>query len=234
MQGIQRIMLCWSNLRCWAGVAALVTILAILAGCAPQSNIKPAPDVPPPPPAPVISGPSVSRLQDGREGFIITEVPQMDNASSRDFDSAVAMLNEGDYDKAIELLEKVIEKSPAVTAPYINLGMAYQHAGKLEEAEAQFKTALQMIPGHPVACNQYGLLLRKTGRFDEARKIYEEALSRFPDYYPVHRNLGILCDLYLDDLESALVHYETYSKGVPEDTQVKLWIADLHARTQNK
>jgi tetratricopeptide (TPR) repeat protein len=87
-----------------------------------------------------------------------------------------------------------------------------------------------LIPDHPVACNQYGLLFRKSGRFDDARKIYEQGLAQFPDYSPLHRNLGILCDLYLNELETALQQYEIYSQAVPEDDQVKLWIADLRAR----
>lgn len=227
MQGMHIRMLRWSKTRYWAGFTVLVTVLAVLAGCATQGNIKPDSHVQVPLEA---KGPSVSRLEDGREGFIITEVAQMNDASRRDFESAVAMFNEEAYGKAIELLEKVIEQSPGVTAPYINLGMAYQRIGKPEQAEAQFKTALKLVPGHPVACNQYGLLFRKTGRFDEARKIFEQALAEFPDYYPVHRNLGILCDLYLNDLESALTHYEKYSQAMPEDAQVKLWIADLRAR----
>ena len=154
----------------------------------------------------------------------------MDEASRRDFQRAVDLLNDKKYGQAIELLEKVIEQSPGVTAPYINMAIAYQQIGKLEKAEEQLKTALLLVPEHPVACNEYGILYRKTGRFAEARTIYEKALSRFPDYYPVHRNLGILCDLYLNDLACALKHYEIYSEASPEDKRVKSWIADLRAR----
>ena len=172
----------------------------------------------------------MERLEEGREGFILTEVPQMDAANRRDFERAVAMLKDRDYDRAIDLLEKVIEQSPGVTAPYINIAIAYRHMDKQEEAEAHLKIALDLFPGHPVACNEYGLLYRKTGRFQEARVIYEKVLVRFPEYYPVHRNLGILCDLYLSDLVCAVEHYEIYSKARPEDKRVKLWIADLRAR----
>ena len=213
--------------RTYSGFVVLVIALSVLTGCATEGKVKPAPIVQEPS---LATGPSVARLEDGREGFIITEVPQLDGAFRRDFEHAVDMMKNQEYAQAIDLLEKVIEQSPNVTAPYIDIAIAYQHIGKLELAEEHLKTALRMVPEHPVACNEYGLLYRKTGRFAEARAIYEKAIARFPDYYPVHRNLGILCDLYLDDPACALEHYEIYSKAKPEDKQVKLWIADLRAR----
>jgi len=154
----------------------------------------------------------------------------MDEAARSDFDRAVVMLNDQQYAPAIALLEKVIEQAPGVTAPYIDVAIAYQRIGKLERAEEHLKAALSLVPDHPVACNEYGLLYRKTGRFAEARAIYEKAIVRFPEYYPVHRNLGILCELYLNDLACALEHYEIYSEARPEDKQVKLWVADLRSR----
>jgi len=206
-------------------------VLLYLAGCAADGKIKSAPVVEQPP---MPKGPIVERLENGRDGFIIMEIPHMDETSRRDFEVAVAMLNDHEYDRAIEILEKVIEQSPGVTAPYIDIAIAYRCVGKLKQAEENLKIALQLVPEHPVACNEYGLLYRTTGRFAEARAIYEKAIARFPDYYPVHRNLGILCDLYLNDPACALDHYEIYSKAVPKDQLVKLWIADLRARLGSK
>ncbi len=209
-----------------AGFAVLAMALLVIAGCATKGKVKPALVQEPP----VAKGPSVKHLQGGLEGFIITEVPKMDEASRRDFDRAVAMLKEQDYGRAIALLEKVIGQSPGVTSPYIDIAIAYQRVGKPERAEEHLKTALTLFPEHPVVCNELGLLYRKTGRFAEARAIYEKALSRFPDYYPGQRNLGILCDIYLNDQKCALEHYEIYSEAKPDDKQVRLWIADLRTR----
>jgi Tfp pilus assembly protein PilF len=213
--------------RTYIGFLVLVIALSVLAGCASDGKVKPSPIVQE---SSLATGPSVARLEDGREGFIITEVPQLDEAFRRDFEHAVDMMKNQEYTQAIELLEKVIEQSPKVTAPYIDIAIAYQHIGNLELAEEHLKTALRMVPEHPVACNEYGLLYRKTGRFTEAREIYEKVLLVFPDYYTVHRNLGVLCDLYLNDLGCALEHYEIYSEARPEDKKVKIWIADLRAR----
>ena len=209
-----------------ATVAAL-----LLMGCVTAAPVKPTPEASKPADTRTAG---VRRLDNGRQGFVITEVGQMSDAGRRDFDNAVSLLNEENYEEAIPLLKQVIEQSPGVSAPHINLGIAYQRTDKLDMAEAQFKTALSLVPGHPVICNQYGLLCRKSGRFEQARSLYEQALTTFPEYYPVHRNLGILCDLYLNDLPCALEHYELYSSCAPEDKQVKLWIADLRARLEKK
>jgi len=207
----------------WIRFLVLVITLAFLFGCATtHETVKPE--------KVEEKGPGVSRLSDGREGFVITEVPTMDGESRKDFERAVNMINDQKYEKAIELLSKVIDSSPGATAPYINMAIAYMRIDKLEKAEQHLKTALYLFPNHPVASNEYGLLLRKSGRFAEAREIFEKTLTAFPEYLPAHRNLGILCDLYLNDQVCARQQYEIYSEAMPEDKQVKMWIADLNLR----
>lgn len=178
--------------------------------------------------------PTVTRFEDGREGFVIQEAFKADATARETFNQAVILLKEEKYAEAIDLLEQVIAKSPGVTAPYIDLAIAYRHKGKSEQAEAHLKTALALMPGHPVACNEYGLLYRAAGRFAEAREMYETALEGFPEYYPAHRNLGILCDIYMNDPECALAHYEVYHAANPEDKAVALWIADLKNRMKGQ
>jgi tetratricopeptide (TPR) repeat protein len=213
------------------GWVILAVLLPVLSSCATGKTVEPEPVVQE---APVNQPPTVAQLADGRQGFVITEVPQLGDGVRRDFQRAVAMLHDGHYEQAVDLLEKVVNQSPGVTAPYINLAIAYRHIDNLEPAEAHLKTALGLVPGHPAACNEYGMLYRKTGRFEQARAMYEKVLDRFPEYYPVHRNLGILCDLYLDDLECALEHYEIYGRARPEDEKVQLWIADLRNRLKSR
>ena len=203
--------------------AALMIALVVFSGCATRPNVAPQPVV-------AVQGPIVARLEDGRQGFVIRENPAVDAGSRGDFERAIAMMNDERNDEAIELLTGVIERSPGITAPHINIALAYMRTGRFEPAEQHLKAALGLVPYHPVASNEYGLLLRKSGRFTEARVIYEEALARFPDYLPLRINLGILCDLYLNDPECALTQFEMYGEGMPADKQVKIWIAELRMR----
>lgn len=231
MKGMETGILNRPGVRLSAVCLFLAAVLPVLCGCAVKATVGTDP---------VDQGTTLTqastvvRFGEGRQGFAIREVSQLDEAARRDFLQAVDLIKNENYDRAVDLLEKVVAQSPGVTAPYINLAIAYRRLGKPEQAEPPLKSALDLVPGHPAASNEYGLLYRQTGRFAEARAIYEKALDRFPEYYPVHRNLGILCDLYLNDLACALEHYEIYARVRPGDKQVQLWIADLRNRLESR
>lgn len=215
--------------RTRVGCTLLVMALTVLAGCAVGPRTA-KPKAPSPISAPVAKGPTVTRLQDGREGFVISEPSRLDARARSDFQRAVGLLQSGEYNQAVGLLQHIIKQSPGGAAPYIDIAIAYEHLGKRDQAEKNLRIALHLVPAHPVASNEYALLLRKSGQFAAARAVYEKTLAAFPEYLPAHRNLGILCDLYLDDPACALAQYQIYSKAKPGDKQVRIWIAALRLR----
>ena len=163
-------------------------------------------------------------------GFTITEEARIGGDVRADYETALSYLQQGRHDEGIELLEQVAAAAPELSAPRIDLGIAQHHAGDLEAAESNLLLALESNPEQPVAHNELGIIYRKTGRFQEARKSYEAALAVYPGFHFARRNLAILCDLYLADLECALDNYEAYMKTVPSDEEASMWIADLRYR----
>ncbi|MDJ0710669.1 MAG: tetratricopeptide repeat protein [Woeseiaceae bacterium] len=163
-------------------------------------------------------------------GFTITEQTRIPGAVRADYERALALLKQGRLEEGIAALAAVVAEAPALSAPRIDLGIAYHRAGNLDAATEQLVQALEFNPQHPIALNELGIIYRKTARFAEARQSYEAALRVYPGYHFARRNLAILCDLYLSDLECARTNYEAYMATVHSDDEVSMWLKDVNYR----
>jgi Flp pilus assembly protein TadD len=163
-------------------------------------------------------------------GFTITEEARIGATVREDYQAALDLLENEREEQGIELLRQVAEQAPALSAPRIDLGIAYQRRGDLEAAEAELTAARELNPDHPIVHNELGIVYRKTGRFAEARQSYERALAIYPGFHYARRNLAVLCDLYLADPECALANYEAYMETVTADEEAAIWIADIRNR----
>lgn len=148
------------------------------------------------------------------------------------FTQALIHLQQQQYNDGIALLETLTAKEQRLAAPFTNLAIAYSRTGQTRKAELNFSKALRLDAGHAVANNELGLLYRKTGRFDAAKVAYQNALAQHPDYLPVRKNLGILCEIYLHDPACALEQYQAYLEYAPDEKTVARWALELKHRTQ--
>lgn len=198
----------------------LATLLVMLAGCAGGS-----------------AGLKTSPTRAAR-----TPVPISASLQS-DFSKALGLMKKGAYREAIPMLEAILAENDQLPGAQINLAIACMNVepegnqkdqlreANLKKAEQALARAVEVNPNDAVAHHQLGLLYRKTGRFAEARKAYERALSIESTYASAHLNLGILCDIYLQQLECAIDHFEKYRALAPEEgDKVNLWLSDLRQR----
>lgn len=145
-----------------------------------------------------------------------------------DYLEAIALMQEHEWKAAQQQLSPITVSHPQLSGPWLNLGITYLQLGDGSAAEAAFRRALDANPGNIEACNQLGVLSRRVGNLDEARRFYEAALLHDPDYPDAHWNLGILHDQYLSNPQLALQHYERYRAITGSgDPQLQGWINEL-------
>jgi Tfp pilus assembly protein PilF len=107
------------------------------------------------------------------------------------FQEAFASQMAGDYDRAVELYLGSLALHPTAEA-YTFLGWTYHFQGKIEEAIAECKHAIEIDPDFGNPYNDIGAYLIDLDRYDEAIPWLEQALNakRYePRHFP-YFNLG--------------------------------------------
>jgi Tfp pilus assembly protein PilF len=98
---------------------------------------------------------------------------------------------DGDYDQAVILYKRSLEIFPSAEA-HTFLGWTYHFQGKIEDAIAECKRAIEVDPEFGNAYNDIGSYLIQMRRYDEAIPWLEQAIlaPRYePRHFP-HFNLG--------------------------------------------
>jgi tetratricopeptide (TPR) repeat protein len=151
----------------------------------------------------------------------------------REYTAAIEHMNANEDDAAAAQLEQFIAANPDYPGAYVNLAIIYARQNRTDEAIWLLNRALQANPESVQALNRLGLVNRQQGQFDEAEAAWLAAISADPEYAYAWYNLGVLYDLYLQDLPAALDHYRQYQRVAGEaeqDEVVSRWIADLERR----
>jgi tetratricopeptide (TPR) repeat protein len=188
----------------------LATFLALAAGCA--------------------SGPSRAPVSEQP-----AQASEAEAAATTAQAEAVALMQAGELEQAEQILLMLHEDFPQYSGPVLNLAIVNRRLEREEQAMRFLQRALEINPANSAALNEMGVRLRQAGRFDEAADYYQQAIVADPSYGPAYLNYGILLDLYLDQPDMALAHYEQYfelSSG--QDERVGRWIAELRLRIKSE
>ena len=106
--------------------------------------------------------------------------------------------------EAVAAQEKTLEDE-------IDRGYELHEAGRLQEAEAAYRKALEVHGPDPLLLYNLGVLLEDMGRKSEAVEIYQAALHLDPGMADGHYNLALLCE-GLGRAQEAIRHMAQYRR----------------------
>ncbi len=134
-------------------------------------------------------------------------------------------------DDAIKHFRDLILLQPDYPKAYTNLGLALLQKNDWEAARETFISAIESDDKDAIALNHLAIVEREQGNFQQARNYYQQAIDADPEYANAYLNLGILLDIYLQDLKGALKLYETYQdKTDNSNKDIEKWVIDVQRR----
>lgn len=115
-----------------------------------------------------------------------------------------ALLNAGDYKRAIKAFEEVLKRNRKWPDAYYQMAIAYRSLGQLEKADDNLNKAILINPKYREAINERAHILEATGHLEEALKEYKKVIAlffsefQFQDADAYNYELSVLFDC--DDL----------------------------------
>ena len=146
----------------------------------------------------------------------------------------IAYLRAGEYEKALEKLEKARHADKNYPPIYNALGVLYQQLGNKVKAEKFFLKALDLNGSDPSTLNNYGRFLCRESRFDEAETAFLKAANN-PLYATpeiAFSNAGS-CAMDQGKLDTAETYFRNALERNPRIAIALLQMAEISYATDN-
>jgi tetratricopeptide (TPR) repeat protein len=139
-------------------------------------------------------------------------------------------MSENYYEDAIPLLEEGLKIAPDRVDLHAALGECYFMSGKIEKSIEEFETVIRLDP----SARSYaflGLCYRRLGRFDEARKYFEQGLKKDAKNPSCLYNLGYI-EEHRGNYLAAEHFFEQTLRSNPDHPEALLGLANLRIKSK--
>lgn len=136
---------------------------------------------------------------------------------------ARALTKAGQYEAAIEVLERAIEEHSREASLYFNLGLNYLEVGNIKKAKAQFARTVELEPAHAKAYQALGMLHYEQEEYKTAGAYYLASIEAGKQDEYLYYQMGN-CWFKLKQFERAI---EAYSKAIVLNDQEKNFFFSL-------
>src|SRR5262249_25185381 len=110
-------------------------------------------------------------------------------------------------DRALEVWERLAQLDPEVVFPLVHRARALARAGRLDQAEAEFRRALERSAEHPMALGDLARFYRVHRQYNNAIEIYQAYLRLEPERMDAILGIGQCLDR-LNRLDEAQAYYD--------------------------
>lgn len=140
----------------------------------------------------------------------------------RYFNRGNRYMNEQDYRRAIESLEKVALFYPTDIASLYFIGSSYESLGEDDPARKYYKKVLEINPSHIQANQRLSFLYEKEGRIEKAIRTYRNTLELLgegdsPDVFWTRGRLSPLEKRYTINLSQVILGYDSNPSGASNE-----------------
>jgi tetratricopeptide (TPR) repeat protein len=127
-----------------------------------------------------------------------------------------AYFEKGQYEKAIDMFDRVVALRPSNFEAYNNRGNALNKVGRINEAISDYDKAIALHPSDFIAYNNRGNIFNSLGRINEAISDYDKAIALHPSDFIAYNNRGNIFNS-LGRINEAIADYEKVIALNPSD-----------------
>jgi tetratricopeptide (TPR) repeat protein len=136
---------------------------------------------------------------------------------------------QGDFDAAVQALERAIKAKPDIAGAHASLGFIYMKQGKLPEAEAALRTEVKTSPSDLQARHTLAAVLELQGNAEEAIAIERAVLRVRPEFADARYLLGKLLLAQGAALEAS-EHLEAAARLAPDDANIHYQLGQAYTK----
>lgn len=140
---------------------------------------------------------------------------------------AIQAMGAGQYEKAVPYLNRLVQMKFELFKVHFNLGVAFSHLDKSDDAIKNFNKALRINPKALRAHNELAAVLRRSGQMDKAVEHYRRSLELDPKQAII---LGTLAGTFSDskDYSNAVIYWKKALELQPNWTAALNNLAWIH------
>jgi tetratricopeptide (TPR) repeat protein len=125
-----------------------------------------------------------------------------------------------DWKDGLTLWSKTVKQSPASGIAHGSLGRAYQEQGLLDQAIAEYRQAIKIMPNHFKAYYNLAVVYDQQGDFAKAVESLKRSIAINPGYANAHYNLAIIYHKQ-GLMADAIGHYKKVIDLMPDDFEAR-------------